>query len=138
MHHREHTRAGPAATTLALAAALALLGGCAPERPSAEGESCRRTADCAEPLRCVALTCVTPARAAHLRDARGAPDGTGGAPSARSTAPPAPLGRGLAPTTPAPAGAPPAPPAPPEPDSEAPPHPERRPPSKADDSLPSF
>ncbi len=95
-----------APVALALAMGALLGGGCGDRRASHEGESCARTADCAEPLRCVDLTCLSPARARHLVEARRGPTVPDGAekPAAGSAAP---LGQG--PT----AADPPAPPAPP-------------------------
>lgn len=68
-----------------------LAWGCGDRRASAEGESCARTADCAEPLRCVDRTCLAPARARHLIEARRGPAVPDG-PATTDRAPP--LGQG--------------------------------------------
>lgn len=83
---------------LVFAAVVASLAACGRDgRSSAEGETCSRTADCADPLRCVEGACLTPARARHLIDARRGP----AVPEGAAVTTDGPLGQGLAAPQPA-------------------------------------
>lgn len=59
---------------IALAALLAAACGSDP-RPGERGETCGRTADCAEPLRCVDAVCTAPGAARQIIEARTGPGG---------------------------------------------------------------